>query len=148
MPFFSRYKCNICSFSEVVGHPESLYVTTDYGVRMPCPHPGENAFIAKILHVRESEIRRARNYSSSDFLLPFRKKRHQKIRDLIASRVGPISHCICDELHLFDLDYNKDKRKCPVCGSDKITRILDLQGRTCPKCHAGHIEEIPTGFIS
>ena len=148
MPFYDEYKCNNCSFCKVAGEPESLYVTTEDGKRVDCLHPGENSFIANMLHLGEEEIWEARHHTPSWYWLPSRRKRHKEISELIASRVGSITHCICYDLHEFDLDYTKDDLKCPVCSSEKVIRVLDLAGRICPKCHVGRIEKIDTGIIT
>ena len=47
----------------------------------------------------------ARYHTPSWYWGPSRRKRHKEIKALIASRVGSITHCVCDELHEFDLDY-------------------------------------------
>lgn len=148
MPFYDQYKCNNCSFCKVAGEPESLYITTEDGERVNCLHPGENSFIANMLHLGEEETWEARYHTPSWYWGPSRRRRHKEIKNLISSRVGSITHCICEKLHEFDIDYKKDSRECPVCSSRKTIRVLDLDGRSCPKCQVGRIEKKFTGVIT
>lgn len=148
MPFYSKYKCDNCTFCKVVGEPESLYITTVDGERVDCPHIGENTFIAKILNLDEEETWSTRYHAPSWYWRRSRKKRHNDVKELIDSRVGKVSHCICDKCHEFDLDYKKDVHKCPVCSSYEVIRVLDLAERVCPECRAGCIEKIGTGVIT
>ena len=148
MPFFYWNKCNQCSFQIPFGLPEATYITTDSGERVECPHIGENPFIARMLNIGEKDAWNARYHASSLWLRIFRRRRHMKAIKLMASRTGKLTPCICDEFHEFDLDYTNDSHKCPICSSDKVIRVVDLEGMPCPKCQAGRVEKLFTGAIT
>lgn len=50
-------------------------------------------------------------------------------------------HCVCFEcLATFDMDLEKDIKKCPQCESLHVKSFQGSLGATCPKCEVGKIE--------
>jgi len=148
MPFYFKNQCTQCSFSITCGEPGVTYVISDSGDRVVCPHVGENSFIAQSLHISEKQAWNARYYATSWWWRLFGGWRHSKVAKLIATRTGKLSHCVCSDMHEFKLDYEKDRRICPVCSGREIKRVVDLEGEACPCCRKGHIEKIFSGSIT
>lgn len=152
MPEVNEYKCNKCGFTLPRGWGGYMYVMDEDGKRLPCPHPAESSKIAAVLGLKEGKVgicyqSKGGFYASVSRLLS--KQEAQKILKLFNKRIGFNSHCICLKcLVQFELDINKDKRKCPICGSKNIKTELELIGQPCPKCKKGIMEEVKTGIIS
>jgi len=131
---------------------EKLKETNKDTLRVTCPHPAEHETVARILGEKAP-------------------------KDLVKSRIGFNSYCIClDCLHQFEADLRdekvnewcfwygfpsykeafrspkppemKDERKCPKCGSKNVKTVFELLWKLCPKCKEGTIVETETGIIS
>lgn len=127
MPRIYEYECDACGFSLPSGWGEYMYVVNHQGKRIACPHPSEFETIKKV--------------TGYDFFDPNRPKG--------AIIIGSYSHCICPAcLNKFDLDVNKDERKCPKCGSGEVHTEEEMVGKECPRCRKGIIKKINTGAIS
>lgn len=142
MPALEPFKCDQCDISLPSGWGGKMYVEDEQGKRIICGHPGEYETVKRVLG----------NDASTE---------------LIQSRIGFISYCIClDCLHQFKADLgdgwreqgywlymylgvcektrggerkSKDERQCPACQSGNVKTILELVDRSCPKCRIGTI---------
>lgn len=124
MPEVYKFHCNHCELSFPTGWDGYTYVINSNGLKITCPHPGEITIIHNVLGKNITE-------------------------EVIRKMTGFNSHCIClGCLNQFDIDVNKQKRKCPSCGSHRIKTVLELVGGICPKCKAGRIAKENTGIIS
>jgi hypothetical protein len=144
MPFFYQFKCNACSFSLTAGLPVATYINLDSGDRVECPHIAESSFIAKHLNICETEIWNFKHRQPRWWWT--RKKRNRYKRYIV--RTGKLTPCVCTNLHVLELDYARDIRKCPLCASNTIRRVIDLEGVLCPSCRSGYIQNKFTGVIT
>ena len=129
MPRVNDYKCKICGFEMPFGWGGHIYAENDQGQRIVCPHPIERYYIREVL--------------GENVYDPVKKDYKYRLRS------GFNSHCLClNCLNQFDLDVEKDDRKCPKCGSTEVHTELEMVGKKCPKCHKGTIEEKWTLAIS
>jgi DNA-directed RNA polymerase subunit RPC12/RpoP len=109
------FACDLCDFQLPTGWGGYVYVTTDAGKRVVCPHPGEFETIQRITGL---------GYSEAD----------------AAGRVGFNDHCVCVEcLKQFDLDLKRDARACPACSGSNVNRTRELVDQPCPSCKKGTI---------
>jgi hypothetical protein len=141
MPPIDEFKCNKCDFSLPRGWGGYMYVLSENGERLVCPHPAEYSKIKQVLgHIPSEEE--------------------------IKQKTGFNSYCVClDCLHQFELDLGKnetanpwrenysaqtprDKRQCPECHSTDVKTEYELIGEPCPKCRKGKIKKISTGIMS
>jgi hypothetical protein len=149
MPGIFRYECNKCAFSfEYAGWGGNMYVLSDEGERVVCAHPGEFTTVGEVLGLP---------YDSS----------WDEVWDEVLSKVGFHSDCVCiDCFKQFRLDLGeripvggypsdpsepiegRDERKCPRCGSLRVKAANELVEQPCPKCEAGKIEKIWTGWVT
>jgi len=122
MPPIYRFKCNNCGFRLPSGWGSYMYLEDANGIRHICPHPNERRTLERLLSkMRPQELKR--------------------------SRSGFNSSCLClDCLHQFDIDLERDKKRCPICCSDNIRTELDLVGKQCPKCKEGSIQIKEIGY--
>ncbi|MFC7019637.1 MULTISPECIES: hypothetical protein [Haloarcula] len=153
MPQINQYHCNDCDFEMARGWGGQMYVlaevcpfcgetlkqTNDYcsgcGTlvetidaeefkRVVCPHPGEQQTVRAVLGDDVSE-------------------------EEYESRTGFNSNCVCiDCLEQFELDIERDERRCPECGSDVVRTEQELVGDQCPKCEDGTFVETSTGMMA
>jgi len=128
------YACIICGFSIPNADGGRRYVVDSAGNRSICPHPGEEAHVARVLGIDEDALVRAFRYETSTAQYP------QGLFAFALSRTGYLSDCLCrDCLAQFRLDIRRDAKRCPACSSPKVTTIEGLAGRRCPKCRKGTI---------
>jgi DNA-directed RNA polymerase subunit RPC12/RpoP len=117
MPNIATVKCSTCSFQLPTGAGGFLYVIDTAGARIPCPHPCEADVIERVTGLDWSAAR-------------------QK------GLIGCISHCVCwDCVHQFDLDVERDVKRCPACGSLNVRTVGAALGSRCPKCNQGALIE-------
>lgn len=141
MPSINLFKCNKCDFSLPSGWGGHTYVKDNHGNKVICSHPGEYADVAKVLGIEASSI----------FAFPYSPwpPSDPHIAELLKQRTGFYSHCICLKcLNQFDLDIEKDERKCPECKSSEVKSELEMIGQQCPRCNIGNMEMIETGWVS
>jgi hypothetical protein len=139
MPPINDFKCTDCDFAMPMGSGGYLYVNSNQGEKIVCPHPVEAYTIAKVLGIDEGDI----------LGFPWFPLSESSPINLLKERVGFNSHCVClDCLAQFDLDVEKEDRACPKCGSEKIRTEMEMVGFECPACKVGTIQEISTGRVS
>ena len=124
MPEICEYRCDNCGFRLERGWVEYAYVTDDRGKRIHWPHPMEMQKVYEVL-----------GYDASE--------------ELIKARTGTLTVCVClDCTGRFELDLERDERRCPRCGSEQVKTVWEMVGKTCPKCGMGTIVEIDTGIVT
>ena len=112
-----------------------MYVLDGRGTRVICPHPGEEAEVARVLGVKEKALRCPCEPNTTK-----KAKHHQEVFHLALTRTGFLSDCIChDCLAQFGLDLQRDEKRCPTCSSSEVTTLHDLLGEPCPRCKEGTI---------
>lgn len=111
-----RLGCDRCEFQFPTGWGGYLYATDANGARVVCPHPGE---------FEAAEGITGMSYEDAES----------------AGRVGAARHAVCLQcLHQFDIDLEKDVRRCPACASYEIQTAAEAEGQPCPACKAGTIK--------
>ena len=99
-------------------------ITTDGYKRITCPHPGEYYIVTSVLGSDPSD-------------------------ELVDQRTGFNSYCVCLScLSQFELDLERDDRKCPECMSTEVKSEQELVDEPCPNCSEGTFVEIDTGTIA
>ena len=151
MPGVSNYKCDKCDFELPSGWGGHSYVTDKDGNRIVCRHPGEIRDARRIL----AESYPDRAYGLTVKMQADYDKWRQTdpnsfdVHEFVNSRMGFNSYCVClNCTDQFKLDLRIDEHICPKCGSPDIVPVREMVGKSCPKCHQGTIEEIPTGIWS
>lgn len=90
-----------------------MYVLDAAGKRVPCPHPLEMNTIKRVTGLDWQG-------ASTKGLL------------------GHISHCLCFACtEQFDLDVERDVKRCPKCASLEVRTVNASLGARCPRCHQG-----------
>lgn len=118
MPQIHRHECNQCGLELPSGWGGHTYVQDPHGHRIICPHPGEGA---KVRDVTGLDMAAASQ----------------------AGLVGLASNCICGScFEQFDLDLERDSRKCPACASQNVCSVQELIDHPCPRCKTGLIKEV------
>ena len=126
------YTCTTCGFSIPNADGGRMYVVDTAGNRSICPHPGEEAHVARVLGIDEETLVVAFGQGSSTAQDP------EGLFAFALSRTGFLSDCLCRNcLAQFRLDVHRDATRCPGCSSPKVTTIEGLAGRRCPKCGKG-----------
>jgi len=137
MPRYYYYVCDKCRFSPKRLKSGSFngstmrpmpngytYVTDDAGNRIICGHPCEALHIGEVLG-KDAPI------------------------ELIEQRTGYINYCVClDCLADLEIDLKRDPRLCPNCKSNRVVKLREMVGTTCPKCKSGTFKELDSGIIS
>ena len=139
MPHIFEYKCSLCEFTMPTGWGGYMYVIDNNGRRIVCPHPGEASVVAEILKIDEDTL----------FGFPWLLRSDDAPVQLLEERTGFNSYCVClDCVSQFELDIDRDERKCPKCGSEKVRTEPEMVGEPCPKCKKGTVELIDTHRMS
>lgn len=124
MPPINITKCDHCGLAFPIGWGSYTYATDDSGHRIVCGHPDEMEEVRAITGMEWSEAR-------------------------AASWIGHASHCMCfDCAEQFDLDLDRDVKKCPVCGSLHVRSAHGAVAEKCPRCKTGVFREEWTGGVS
>ena len=124
MPRLYRFECDKCGYSLPPGEGGYMYVTDQSGNRIACLHPSEDSMVFAVLGENATT-------------------------QLIKERTGRNSHCVCmDCLAEFDLDVQRDVIACPSCESPRASTVIELIGKSCPKCKGGTIQRIDSGKMS
>jgi hypothetical protein len=124
MPPVSVIKCEHCGLAFPGGWGNYCYAVDSNGKRVVCPHPGE--------------ARKARDVTGMEWS-----------EALAAARIGYASPCMCFECsEQFNLDLDRDEKKCPKCGSLKVRSANGAVGSKCPKCKIGVFRKHDTGIIT
>ncbi len=124
MPGIDKYGCDHCDLVMPEGWGGYTYVVASNGERVPCPHPGETMIFERVTGLSYSEA-----YASG--------------------LVGSARHCLCfDCTDQFDLDLDRDIKRCPKCSSLNVRSARGAIGSICPRCKQGHIRQTETGWIS
>lgn len=124
MPAINIIKCQSCGLAFPSGWGGYLYAIDDNGKRILCGHPGE---FQQVNRVTGLEWKAAR----------------------AAGRVGHHSYCLCfDCLAQFELDLDRDVKRCPQCQSLNVKSANGSVGGRCPKCRDGVFSEISTGMMA
>jgi hypothetical protein len=130
------YRCTRCALNFPDGQGGKMYVLDETGKRVICPHPGEEAEVARVLGVKEKALRCPYEPNANHEA----KHQHQDVFHLALTRTGFLSDCICrDCLAQFGLDLLRDEKRCPICSSSEVTALQDLFGQPCPRCKQGTI---------
>lgn len=116
MPLIERFGCNQCDFQFPIGWGSYVYAIDANGARIVCSHPGEARIVQEITRMSYADARLAGRASTACFAVCLR----------------------C--LHQFDIDLEKNSRRCPACESPEIRTAAEAVGRPCPACKAGTIE--------
>ena len=133
------YRCTRCALNFPDGQGGKMYVLDDTGTRVICPHPGEEAEVARVLGVKERALRCPYEPSTTKTA----KHHHQDVFHLALMRTGFLSDCVChDCLAQFGLDLQQDEKRCPMCCSSEVTAFQDLIGQPCPSCKQGTIGRV------
>lgn len=116
MPLIERFGCNKCEFQFPTGWGSYVYAIDARGARIVCPHPGEVRSVQEITGMSYEDAK-------------------------LAGRVGAARYAVCLAcLHQFDIDLEKDERRCPKCATSEIQTALEAVGQLCPACNVGTIE--------
>jgi hypothetical protein len=92
-------------------------VEADGYTRVVCPHPMEYAAVERVLGENPPEATRER-------------------------RTGFNSYCVCrDCLSQFELDTERDERRCRDCDGGRVATLDELVGEACPNCAEGTFVE-------
>ena len=130
------YRCTRCNLTFPNGQGGRMYVLDGRGTRVICPHPGEEAEVARVLGVKEKALRCPCEPNTTKKA----KHHHQEVFYLALTRTGFLSDCIChDCLAQFGLDLQRDEKRCPMCSLSEVTTLHDLLGEPCPRCKEGTI---------
>ena len=122
MSRFNHHGCDKCDIDLPSGWGGYMYVTDESGKRIGCPVPAADT-IDLVLGVNASE-------------------------ELFKQRTGFNSDCLClDCLQKCSLDLNRDDVTCPICKSGRVSSLMDLVGKPCPKCQDGTIRAIFSGAV-
>ncbi|WP_338739928.1 hypothetical protein [Haloplanus salilacus] len=146
MPPIHEYHCDTCEFTMPSGWGGYMYVQAkvcaacgeavdesedscggcgtpieeveaDGYTRVVCPHPMEHVTVERVLGENPSEERRE-------------------------ARTGFNAYCVCrDCLAQFELDTERDERRCPDCGGGRVDTLSELVGESCPNCADGTFVE-------
>lgn len=139
MSHTNGYWCTRCNLTFPNGQGGRMYVLDGRGTRVICPHPGEEAEVARVLGVKEKALRCPCEPNTTK-----KAKHHQEVFHLALTRTGFLSDCIChDCLAQFGLDLQRDEKRCPTCSSSEVTTLHDLLGEPCPRCKEGTIGRMP-----
>jgi len=113
MALISTIKCDMCDLQLPTGAGGHMYVISPTGERVVCPHPLEEATIKRVTKLDWSAAR-------------------------AKGLLGHISDCVCFECsEQFNLDVERDVKRCPKCGSLDVRTANASVGASCPKCHEG-----------
>lgn len=67
----------------------------------------------------------------------------------VDARTGFNSHCVClDCLAQFDLDLDRDERRCPECDGAAVRSEAEMVGEACPNCALGVVTEQGTTQVT
>ena len=124
MPPTSFVTCDHCGLAFPGGWGRYCYAVDSDGKRVVCRHPGEDRDAKKVTGMEWSEA-------------------------VAAARIGSASHCMCfDCSEQFDLDLDRDEKKCPKCNSLNVRSADGAVGSRCPKCKTGIFREHYTGVMT
>ena len=145
MPTVKGYACTRCGFTLTKPEGGQMYVMDNFGTRSICPHPGEDAHVARVLGVDEEALR----YAFAQKTCGKGNPAAQHPMELFAyalSRTGFLSDCLClNCLAPFKLDVHRDAKQCPACSSRHIKTAKELLKHRCPKCKQGTLQKRETG---
>ncbi|MFA6197762.1 MAG: hypothetical protein WC734_01215 [Patescibacteria group bacterium] len=148
MPIASDYRCNKCSFNIPETWGGYMYVIDESNKRVPCSHPGESYTVAEVLKIDEELLGICTQWEGGYTASVSNTVSEEQARSIIG-KIGYNSDYICLNCsHRFYIDTKKDKKLCPQCKSDGIEAILDMAGKTCPKCKDGTIDKFEEDAIS
>jgi hypothetical protein len=109
MPIIYEYRCDKCDLTLPTGWGGCMYVMSDAGYRVTCPHPEEKATIIDVLGENAPT-------------------------ELVHERTGFNSDCLCEDcLSQFSLDLERDNRVCLICKSGNVHAVSELINESCPK---------------
>ena len=117
MPPINIFICKSCKTILHEGWGGYQYVASAAGNRIPCSHPGEDAQIAKVLHIDVEEMYQIQEdhykwQKPAWWWLKKRRQRYEHVKQLLEDRTGFNSLCFClsckEACHL---DMNKDQRQ-------------------------------------
>ncbi len=124
MPGISNFACNNCDFTLPSGWGRSVYAIGADGLRVLCPHPGEQFTVQKVTGF-------------------------DQLKAMEMGLCGVHHDCLCcDCMGQIKLDLERDRRQCPSCLSSNVLSVEEMVGKNCPRCGIGVIEEEDTGWIS
>jgi phage FluMu protein Com len=113
MSLISTIKCDKCDLHSPTDAGGYMYALSSTGERVVCPHPAEQATVERVTGFSWYTAR-------------------------TKGLLGHVSHCLCFECaHQFDIDVERDVKRCPKCGSLVVRTVNASMGAQCPKCHAG-----------
>ena len=124
MPVINNVKCRKCGVSFPSGWGGYTYALAGDGRRIVCPHPGEFSHAQKITGIKWSEA-------------------------VAAGLIGFSSYCMCFSCgHQFELDLDRDIKRCPKCSMHEVRSARGALGCKCPHCQDGVFYEENTGMVS
>jgi len=142
VPHIHEYHCDTCAFEMPSGWGGYMYVQAkvcsacgetvdeiedacggcgtpteeveaDGYERVVCPHPMEHVTVERVLGENPREETRE-------------------------ERTGFNAYCVCrDCLSQFELDTERDERRCPDCDGERVAALSELVGEECPNCAEG-----------
>lgn len=123
MPHINVIKCPSCKLAFPPGWGSYVYALDEDGRRIVCGHPGEFSQAERITGMKWSEAEGA-------------------------GRVGSARFCMCFAcLHQFDLDLDREIKRCPKCLSLEVRSARGALGCDCPRCGKARFVEESTGLI-
>ncbi len=124
MPAIDNIRCSSCGLKFPSGWGGYTYVTDSVGHRILCAHPGEARQIKEVTGLEWGEAWRT-------------------------GRIGKISYCMCFSCTAqFELDLDRDTKRCPKCGSLDVKSANGAITCTCPQCKTRVFQVEPTGMFS
>ncbi len=122
MPSITIIKCRNCGLSFPGGWGYYSYAVDDNGKRVVCAHPAEFRIAEQVTHMKWDDAR-------------------------AVGRIGLNSFCMCFSCsHQFDLDLDRDIKRCPKCGSLEVRSARGALGSKCPSCRKGVFYEKKTSI--
>ena len=126
------FTCPSCSFSVGAWEDAHPFITDDKGKRHYFNHPRDQEIILAVA-------------SQCGFAAG---KSNAEIMKLASSRMGCEGDGICLECGKIFQALAVDPPSCPSCKSGNTAWIMDLPGKTCPKCKSAQFAVGEMGAIS
>ena len=121
MPLVFLIHCDSCDLRLPESIGGYMYVLDKAGNRVPCPHPLEWDTIQRV--------------TGSDWASAAAK-----------GLLGFVSLCLCFTCAShFELDVERDVKRCPACSSLDVRTANASKGAVCPRCQKGILTANTTG---